>query len=49
LDRIYIREKLLETISQYGFVTENIQIKMPCGILKGNREFSVVGTMILLI
>ncbi len=38
LDRIYIREKILEIINRYGFITEDIHIRMPCGVLKGNRE-----------
>lgn len=43
LDRIFIREKLLEMINQYGFIIEHIQIMLPCGILQGNRELFVLG------
>eukprot|EP01114_Cavostelium_apophysatum_P016768 TRINITY_DN4835_c0_g1_i2.p1 TRINITY_DN4835_c0_g1~~TRINITY_DN4835_c0_g1_i2.p1 ORF type:complete len:1883 (+),score=577.61 TRINITY_DN4835_c0_g1_i2:264-5912(+) len=40
LDRIYVRQKLKEIVSGYGFYTTNILIKMPCKILEGNRELS---------
>lgn len=38
LDRIYIREKLLEAINRYPFIIEKILIKMPCGLLNGEKQ-----------
>jgi hypothetical protein len=43
IDRIYIREQTLEIIWKYGFIIEKIHLKLPCGILRGNRMLSVVG------
>lgn len=33
---------MLETVVRFGFITEKLHVKMPCGILYGNRELSVL-------
>lgn len=41
-DRIFVREKLLETVTRFGFLADKIQVKLPCGLLKGNRQLTVI-------
>eukprot|EP01114_Cavostelium_apophysatum_P008637 TRINITY_DN2126_c0_g1_i1.p1 TRINITY_DN2126_c0_g1~~TRINITY_DN2126_c0_g1_i1.p1 ORF type:complete len:1679 (-),score=453.03 TRINITY_DN2126_c0_g1_i1:53-5089(-) len=41
IDRIFIREKMMETVNRFGFMTEATEVRMPCGILNGNRDLIV--------
>jgi hypothetical protein len=43
LDRIYIREKMLEVTTRYGLVAKSYRLKVPTGILEGNKELTVLG------
>ncbi len=44
LDRIYIREKLLEMNTRYGLAIKHVKLKFPSGVLEGNKELTVLGT-----
>eukprot|EP01116_Phalansterium_solitarium_P008151 TRINITY_DN2151_c0_g1_i4.p1 TRINITY_DN2151_c0_g1~~TRINITY_DN2151_c0_g1_i4.p1 ORF type:complete len:746 (+),score=280.95 TRINITY_DN2151_c0_g1_i4:164-2401(+) len=41
LDRIYVREKLLETVTQFGFLVESIHLRVPSDLLRGQIRISV--------
>eukprot|EP01127_Copromyxa_protea_P019967 TRINITY_DN6588_c0_g1_i1.p1 TRINITY_DN6588_c0_g1~~TRINITY_DN6588_c0_g1_i1.p1 ORF type:complete len:1889 (+),score=263.28 TRINITY_DN6588_c0_g1_i1:30-5669(+) len=44
-DRVYIREKIRETIQHYGFYMVRFLVRVPCTILEGNKELiEVAGT-----
>ncbi|EFA80600.1 Non-receptor tyrosine kinase spore lysis A [Heterostelium album PN500] len=42
VDRIYIREKLKETLACYGYITGSFCFLLPCSILLGRREISIL-------
>lgn len=41
-DRVYIREKIRETIKFYGFYMVRFLVRVPCTILEGNKELMEV-------
>lgn len=44
-DRVYIREKIRETIVHYGFYMVRFLVRVPCTVLEGNKELiEVAGT-----
>jgi hypothetical protein len=44
-DRVYIREKIRETIYHYGFYMVRFLVRVPCTVLEGNKELiEVAGT-----
>ncbi|GAM25647.1 hypothetical protein SAMD00019534_088220 [Acytostelium subglobosum LB1] len=42
IDRIFIREKLREVLADYSFVTSSFFLKLPCSILRGRREITIL-------
>lgn len=40
VDRMYIKQKMHEIFTGYGFYVSNILVKIPCKILEGNRELA---------
>eukprot|EP01102_Stenamoeba_stenopodia_P007813 TRINITY_DN2206_c0_g2_i4.p1 TRINITY_DN2206_c0_g2~~TRINITY_DN2206_c0_g2_i4.p1 ORF type:complete len:1488 (+),score=274.93 TRINITY_DN2206_c0_g2_i4:992-5455(+) len=44
VDRIYIREKIKQLISGFGYYCSTFLIRMPCTILEGNFEIIVADT-----
>ena len=45
LDRIYVREKLRDVIVNYSFYVCNLLVKMPCGLLEGNKDLVEISSI----
>eukprot|EP01125_Pyxidicula_operculata_P009594 TRINITY_DN3154_c0_g1_i1.p1 TRINITY_DN3154_c0_g1~~TRINITY_DN3154_c0_g1_i1.p1 ORF type:complete len:698 (-),score=184.97 TRINITY_DN3154_c0_g1_i1:114-2207(-) len=43
-DRVYIREKIKETISKYSYFMVKFMVRVPCKVLEGNRELIEVSS-----
>ncbi|PRP85377.1 hypothetical protein PROFUN_07085 [Planoprotostelium fungivorum] len=43
VDRLYVRERLLEAIGRHAPIVESFYIQLPCSVLKGNRQLTLYG------